>query len=153
MEPPGNKRLRSKESLYFPSVLGDKWKNIDPDIRWDLSDIINHIFPKEYQEKSYEYAMKIMSFLLKTPGGIDKKMLSEFIKNEDIPKSTLYNIIIPKMVKFGIIERRRETNASNPNKGWFMILKPSITFSSHLDKLSGEWRAFYKTAVSKNINK
>lgn len=147
-EPPKKKRLKSKESLYFPSVQSNKWKNIDEDIRWDLEDIINHIFPKKYQEKSYEYAVKLMHFLIENPGGIGKKDLSKFIKEEDIPKSTLYNIVIPKMVKLGILERKRETNVSNPNKGWFMILKPSISFSSHLQKLSREWRSIYKTATS-----
>jgi len=150
LEPPNKNRLKSKESLFFPSVLGQKWKNIDSDIRWDLSDIINHVFPKEYQEKSYEYALKVMHLLLKTPRGVDKKTLSKFIENENIPTSTLYNIIIPKMVRLGLIERRRESNASNPNRGWFMILKPSLSFSSHLEKLSNEWKSFYKTAMSKN---
>jgi len=148
-QPPNEKRLKSMESLFYPSVQGDKWKAIDPDIRWELADVINHIFPQEYQEKSYEYAQKLMEFLLKTPEGIDKKMLSDFVKTQEIPVSTLYNIVIPKLVKFGLIERRREANASNPGKGWFLILKPSMTFSSHLSKLADEWRSIYKTASSK----
>ena len=148
-QPPNEKRLRSKESLYFPSVLGDKWKPVDPDIRWELSDIINHVFPREYQEKSHEYACKLMEFLLKNPGGIDKKMLSEFIKSENLPPSTLYNIVIPKLVKLGLIERKRESNLSNPARGWFLILKPSMAFSSHLGKLAAEWRSIYKTACLK----
>ena len=149
-EPPRENRLKSKESLYFPSVLGDKWKSVDPDIRWELADIINHIFPREYQEKTYEHALKFMDFLLKNPMGIDKKMLSEFLKNEDLPKSTIYNVIIPKLVKFGMIERKRESNVSNPSKGWFMVLKPSMGFSTHLQKLASEWRSLYKTATSKS---
>lgn len=148
-QPPNEKRLKSKESLFYPSVLGSKWKTLDPDIRWDLSDILNHVFPAEYQEKSYEYAQKLMTFLLENPRGIDKKILSNFIKGHEIPVSTLYNIVIPKLVKLGLIERRRESNASNPGKGWFLILKPSVTFSSHLSKLADEWRSIYKTASSK----
>ncbi|MCD6477630.1 MAG: hypothetical protein J7K87_01375 [Candidatus Aenigmarchaeota archaeon] len=147
--PPGEKRLRSKDSLYFPSVQGSKWKNIDSDIRWDVDDVINHIFPKEYQEKSYEYAVKLTRFLLDNPRGVDKNMLSEFIKSNNIPVSTMYNVIIPKMVRFGLFERRRESNISNPTKGWFLILKPSMAFSSHLQKLADEWRSIYKTAISK----
>jgi len=147
--PPNEKRLKSKESLYFPSVLGNKWRPVDPDIRWELSDIINHVFPREYQEKSHEYAYKLMDFLLKNPRGVDKKSLSEFVKNEDLPISTLYNIVIPKLVKLGLIERNRESNASNPGKGWFLILKPSISFSSHLSKLADEWRSIYKTSALK----
>ncbi|UCG94968.1 MAG: hypothetical protein JSV92_02865, partial [archaeon] len=147
--PPNEKRLKSKESLFFPSVLGDKWKTLDPDIRWELTDIINHIFPVVYQEKSNEYAQKLMVFLLDNPQGIDKKMLSGFVKDKEIPVSTLYNIVIPKLVKMGMIERKREANASNPGKGWFLILKPSMAFSSHLSKLASEWRSIYKTASSK----
>lgn len=147
--PPNEKRLKSKESLYYPSVLGGKWKTLDPDIRWELSDILNHVFPKEYQEKSYDYAQKLMRFLLEAPQGIDKKMLSDFIKGHEIPVSTLYNVVIPKLVKLGLIERRRESNVSNPGKGWFLILKPSMAFSSHLSKLANEWRSLYKTASSK----
>lgn len=148
-QPPNEKRLKSKESLFYPSVLGSKWKTLDPDIRWDLSDILNHVFPAEYQEKSYEYAQKLMTFLLENPGGIDKKIMSDFVKGHEIPVSTLYNIVIPKLVKLGLVERRRESNASNPGKGWFLILKPSVTFSSHLSKLADEWRSIYKTAYSK----
>ncbi|MCK4634710.1 MAG: hypothetical protein KAT37_02440 [Candidatus Aenigmarchaeota archaeon] len=148
-QPPNEKRLKSKESLFYPSVLGSKWKTLDPDIRWDLSDILNHVFPAEYQEKSYEYAQKLMTFLLENPGGIDKKIMSDFVKGHEIPVSTLYNIVIPKLVKLGLVERRREPNASNPGKGWFLILKPSVTFSSHLSKLADEWRSIYKTAYSK----
>ncbi len=150
--PPNEKRLKSKESLYYPSVLGGKWKTLDPDVRWDLSDVINHVFPREYQEKSNEYAQKLMEFLFLNPGGIDKKMLSEFVKGHNLPVSTLYNIVIPKLVKLGMVERRREPNASNPGKGWFLILKPSVSFSSHLIKLAGEWRSLYKTAYSKEHN-
>ncbi len=148
--PPNEKRLKSKESLYYPSVLGDKWKTIDPDIRWELSDIINHVFPVDYQEKSYNYAKKLMDFLLNNPGGVDKKMLSNFMKVQNMPVSTVYNIVIPKLVKVGMVERRRESNISNPSKGWFLILKPSISFSSHLKKLSDEWRSLYKTANIKS---
>ena len=150
--PPNQKRLRSKESLYYPSILGQKWKTLDPDIRWELKDILNHVFPMEYQEKSHEYALKLVNFLLKNPGGIDKKDLSKFLNSEGIPNSTLYNIVIPKLVKIGMIERRRETNASNPGKGWFLILKPSMAFSSHLSKLAAEWRSICKTALSKTSN-
>ena len=90
-----------------------------------------------------------MTFLLENPGGIDKKIMSDFVKGHEIPVSTLYNIVIPKLVKLGLVERRREPNASNPGKGWFLILKPSVTFSSHLSKLADEWRSIYKTAYSK----
>ena len=150
--PPNEKRLKSKESLYYPSVLGKKWKTLDPDIRWELTDILNHVFPMEYQEKSHQYARKLMDFLLKNPGGIDKKDLSKLLNSEGIPASTLYNIVIPKLVKVGMIERKRESNASNPGKGWFLLLKPSITFSSHLSKLAQEWRSIYKTASSKETD-
>ncbi len=152
-QPPNEKRLKTKESLYFPSVLGEKWKTVDPDIRWELADVINHVFPQEYQEKSYEYARKLMEFLLQNPRGIDKKMLSDFVKGQEIPLSTLYNIVIPKLVKVGLVERRREANVSNPTRGWFLMLKPSMTFSSHLGKLADEWRSMYKTASSKKSDK
>lgn len=151
--PPNEKRLKSKESLFFPSVLGGKWKTLDPDIRWDLPDVINHVFPLEYQEKSNEYAQKLMYFLLDNPQGIDKKMLSDFFKSHEIPVSTLYNVVIPKLVKVGLVERKREANASNPGKGWFLILRPSVSFSSHLSKLAAEWRSIYKTASSKKSDK
>ena len=151
--PPNEKRLKSKESLFFPSVLGGKWKTLDPDIRWDISDVINHVFPLEYQEKSNDYAQKLMNFLLDNPRGIDKKMLSNFFKSQEMPVSTLYNVVIPKLVKLGLVERKREANASNPGKGWFLILRPSVSFSSHLNKLAAEWRSIYKTASSKKNDK
>lgn len=138
--------LKSKESLYFPSVKGQDWPSIDPDIRWDLDKILNHVFPEKYQERSYNYALQLMGFLLENPGGIDKNNLSNFLEENEIPKSTAYNVVIPKLVKVGLLEREREANESNPSRGWFMVLKPSISFSSHLSKLAKEWRSIYKTA-------
>lgn len=137
--------LKSKESLYFPSVQGKGWKNVDPDIRWSLEDIINHIFPKDYQERSYKYAKKLMKLVIESPEEIDKDKLGKFLREEEIPESTAYNIIIPKLVRFGLIKRERQTNKSRPSKGWYMILKPSLSFSSHLGKLASEWKSIYKT--------
>lgn len=152
--PKGNKKpvpikgetLKSKESLYFPSVQGKEWDEIDPDIRWDLENIINHVFPKCYQERSFEYAIELVKFVMDNPKGVDKNTVSKFLKENEIPKSTAYNVIIPKLVKFGILEREREPNKTRPSKGWYMILKPSISFSSHLNKLASEWKSIYKTA-------
>lgn len=139
--------LKSKESLYFPSVQSDKWSAIDPDIRWDMGDVINHIFPENYQERSNKYARKLVNFVIDNPEGVEKNMLSEFMDKEGIPQSTAYNVVIPKLVKFGILRREREENESNPGRGWYMVLKPSKSFSSHLEKLAKEWRSIYKTAL------
>ncbi|MBI4017391.1 MAG: hypothetical protein HY366_00405, partial [Candidatus Aenigmarchaeota archaeon] len=51
------------------------------------------------------------------------------------------------LVRFGLLERKREVNASNPSKGWFMLLRPSSVFATHLTKLAGEWRSQVKTAM------
>lgn len=139
--------LKSKESLYFPSVQGNKWAAIDPDIRWDLEDVVDHLFPENYQERSNEYASKLLDFVLRNPEGVDKEMLSKFLDREGVPESTAYNVVIPKLVRFGLLEREREENESNPGRGWFMILKPTRSFSSHLEKLAKEWRSLYKTAL------
>lgn len=88
-----------------------------------------------------------MNFVLDNPEGVNKDMISEFLDKEGIPKSTAYNVVIPKLVKFGILRRERESNESNPGKGWFMVLRPSRSFSSHLEKLANEWKSIYKTAM------
>jgi len=139
--------LKSKESLYFPSVQGQKWPSIDGDIRWDLNELINHIFPEDYQERSNKYATKLVDYVLSNPDGVEKGMLSDFLEREGIPPSTAYNVVIPKLVKFGILKRERESVESDPGRGWFMILKPSVSFSSHLEKLAKEWKSIYKTAL------
>ncbi|GEM_PF-1356643 len=139
--------LKSKESLFFPSVQSDDWPSIDGDIRWDLEDVINHIFPEEYQERSNEYASKLVDYVLSNPEGVDKDMLSDFLEKEGIPSSTAYNVVIPKLVKFGILQREREAVESDPGRGWFMVLKPSNSFSSHLEKLAKEWKSIFKTAL------
>lgn len=141
------KTLKSKESLYFPSVQGNKWPPVDPDIRWDMEDVINHVFPEDYQERSNNYASMLIDFVLDNPQGVRKEMLSDFLKRKDIPESTAYNVVIPKLVRFGILEREREANESSPGRGWFMVLKPSSSFSSRLEKLAKEWRSLYKTAL------
>lgn len=142
-------RLTSKESLFYPSVLGESWKNVDPEVRWDLGDVVNHVFPRRYQERSHSHAVKLLGLVMENPKGVGKTALSAFFRDSQIPEATAYNVIIPKLVRFGLVERRRETNATNPSKGWFMVLKPSTAFSSHLSKLAAEWRSIYKTAEQK----
>ncbi|MFP4117036.1 MAG: hypothetical protein ACLFQ8_02980 [Candidatus Aenigmatarchaeota archaeon] len=85
--------------------------------------------------------------MLSNSDGVDKDILSDFLENEGIPSSTAYNVVIPKLVKFGILQREREAVESDPGRGWFMVLKPSKSFSSHLEKLANEWRSIYKTAL------
>ncbi|QQG39540.1 MAG: hypothetical protein HYS81_04130 [Candidatus Aenigmatarchaeota archaeon] len=147
---PVKDRLTTKESLFYPSILGKTWKTTDPDVRWELNDIVNHVFPREYQERSHSHAMKLLALVLQNPKGVDKTMLTACLKEHAIPDATAYNVIIPKLVRFGLLERKREVNASNPSRGWFMILKPSLAFANHLNKLSGEWRSVVKTALIKS---
>lgn len=146
---PVKDRLTTKESLYYPSVLGKAWKSVDPEVRWELTDVVNHVFPHEYQERSHDYAVKLLKLVLESPKGIDKGILSAFLQQHSIPPATAYNVIIPKLVRVGLLERRREVNASNPSRGWFLLLRPSPTFSAHLSKLAGEWKSLYKTSLIK----
>ena len=146
---PVRDRLTSKESMFYPSVLGKSWRSVDAEVRWELSDVVNHVFPKEYQERSHDYAVKLLALALDNPKGLDKTKLSEFLRTHAIPPATAYNVIIPKLVRFGLLERRREVNASTPSKGWFMLLRPSPTFATHLGKLAGEWRSLVKTSMIK----
>ncbi|MFP4045975.1 MAG: hypothetical protein ACLFS3_02865, partial [Candidatus Aenigmatarchaeota archaeon] len=53
--------LKSKESLYFPSVQSDKWASIDEDIRWDLEDEGQHHYDTEDAEGNPVRLMRNLS--------------------------------------------------------------------------------------------
>jgi predicted transcriptional regulator len=128
--------IPSKEVLWFPPI--EKWKNIDE--KWRLEDIVQFIYPKEYQKKYNEITIKFLDFLLKKPMGVNGTEVSEWIKNNKVSKATFYNIIVPHLVDIGIIKRRRIYG----EKGRKTILMTSEIFSNFLKKLSETWLEILK---------
>ncbi len=132
-----SKGIPSKESLWFPPKDSKKWKTLDPDIRWELKDIIEHIFPTKYEEKYHEIALSFIQTLLKKQKMFGEEIAS-WIKENNFSKATFYNKVLPKLVNFGLIKRERF--------GKKLILSPSTTFSMILEKLAKEWRSIVKTS-------
>ncbi|MCW1296804.1 MAG: hypothetical protein OH319_03935 [Candidatus Parvarchaeota archaeon] len=123
--------IPSKECFWFPAI--EKWKEIDK--KWELIDIVQHIYPKEYQKQYNEITFKFLSFLLENPFGIDGGKVSEWIKHNNISKATFYNVIIPHLVDIGIIKRRRMYGEG----GRKTIITTSEIFSNFLRKIADSW--------------
>lgn len=129
-----------KETIWFPS--NEKWNSTKDTVRWELEDIIQHIYPKQYQLVYHAVALEIMRSLLENPNGIDGDMLGKWISEKKISKATFYNRVLPHLIDIGMIKRER----IHGEKGRKMVLYPSERFSICLKKLCSEWTSQVDTA-------
>ncbi|MFN3527488.1 MAG: hypothetical protein ACK4YO_00070 [Candidatus Altarchaeaceae archaeon] len=141
--------IPSKESLFLPKhdgkIINSKG-GLNENIIWDVEDVIDFIFPKIYQPRYHEISVKFVEFLLKE-GKLNSEKISKFLKDNNFSKATLENIIIPKLVNFGLIKREREQTMKG--KGRKLILSDSLVFSHYLERISKAWSMIVLTARQK----
>ncbi len=146
---PSSKGIKSKESLYLPrhdgKFISDKG-GLDKSIIWGVEDVISFIFPKIYQPKYNEIAIKFINFVLEYEK-TGKEEITKFINDNNYSRSTLENEIIPKIVSFGLLKREREQAKSGKSR--FLILSDSLTFSNYLERIASAWSMLVLTARQK----
>jgi hypothetical protein len=136
--------IPSKESFWLPPHDGKavKEKSINPHVRWDIEQIIEHVFPKQYQTVYHHVA----SALVRELGNL-KLMFSEqigdFRQKNNFSKATLYNKVIPRLKHVGLLVRERDVSSNK------MCLKLSKTFSNYISKIANEWESFVETSRQK----
>lgn len=146
---PSSRGIKSKEALYLPrhdgKFIADKG-GLDKNIIWGVEDVIDFIFPKIYQPKYNEIAVKFINFVLEHEK-IGKEEITKFLKDSNYSRATLENEIIPKMVNFGLLKREREQ--AKFGKSRYLVLSDSLTFSNYLERIASAWSMIVLTARQK----
>lgn len=144
----------SVESLYFPP-FSDVRKFQDDNEQltrnlWNIEEVLNFVFPKQYQEKYHEIALAFMKLLLekaKLEGGD----IAAFVSGKDISKATFYNRVLPRLRRVGMIKIERETIVAQESRRKYrpMRIMLSKTFGNYLMKIGDSWLAVVDDARSR----
>ncbi len=139
---PRTRGLPSRKSLLFeysklPMSLG---------ARWEAEDVLKLLFPPHLQEVQYGIAVKLVA-ALKEAGEMDGRQLAEWQQQQGAANSTLRNLVIPKMVRCGLLsrERRNPSGQDEKDKRHKMVLKLSTRFGEALQHIGREWNSLVET--------
>jgi len=147
---PVSKGIPVAESLYLPKHYGSELKDkggIEKTVIWDVSDVVDFIFPRKYQPTYSKVATDFINLVLDREK-ITKKETSEFLRETGYSRSTLENKVIPKLVRFGLLKREREIEPGL-RKGRALILTESLTFTNYLERIAFAWNTLVSTARQK----
>lgn len=113
---------------------------------WSIADLMLFVFPKKYREIQHDLATKLLELMLSKGGELSFMEVSEFVKQNNASKATVYNKIIPRLIDIGMMERHRKF--PDKEKGPYK-LELSQSFSNYVIKMGNEWRRKVATAKSK----
>jgi len=137
--------IPSKESLWF------NYKKLPkrPDQRWEIEDVIQLVFPKEFLPKQHEIAVELIKFMLPyhKEGGVYGNQIESFRKEKGFSNATLRNLVIPKLVRIGLLTRERvnPTGQTHKDKRHRMKLKLSHKFDMSLQRIGLQLETIIKT--------
>jgi predicted transcriptional regulator len=146
--------IPTSESLWIPPHYGIELKHkggLDKSVFWEVSEIVDFIFPKRYQPVYHKVASEFLKMVLQEDW-VTKKEIKGFLDRNGYSKSTLENKVIPKLVRFGLIKREREITVGM-GKGRALILSESMTFSNYLERIAFAWNMHVSTSRKKMQNK
>lgn len=144
------KGIKSKYALCFPEKGGRKFgqKIWDAKFRWKMTDLVEFLFPREKMPVFHEVAVEYLKFLLDT-GRNTENGKKEFCRMKGYSMNTLRKNIIPKLYRFGLIQRTRKlpktVRYSIKNKRQSNE-QESLQFSTMLRKMADEWESMVNTA-------
>ncbi|MBM3229755.1 hypothetical protein FJZ26_04955 [Candidatus Parvarchaeota archaeon] len=148
--------IPSKDSLYLPPFNSPSMRPFEDGSGaithtfWDLSEVLNFVFPRHYQLKYNEIAEKFLLQLIKSLT-LDGPALGNFVKANGISKATFYNRVLPRLKRIGIIKVERDTLVALESKRKFRPMKIHLskTFGNYLNKIGNSWHAIVDTAREK----
>ena len=144
---PPSRGIPATESLYLPRHYGKHIQSkggLNKAIIWDIEDVIDFIFPKEYQPTYFKVGCDFVRLLLEKDR-VTQKEIRTFLIEHNYSRSTLENKIIPKLVHFGLIKREREIGGKL-GRGRPLILSESLTFTKYLERIAFGWNMLVSTA-------
>lgn len=144
------KGIPSKYALCFPEKGGRRFgqKIWDDKFRWKIDDLIEFLFPKDKMPVFHEVAVEYLKFLLEN-GRNTENGKKEFCRIKGYSMNTLRKNIIPKLYRFGLIQRTRKlpkTVKWNIKSKRQSIEQESLQFSTMMRKMADEWEAMVETA-------
>lgn len=139
---PRSRGLPSRKSLLFEYAKLPMSLNA----RWEVEDVLKLVFPPHLQAVQYEIAVKLVRWLA-SEGEVDGFRLSEWQKANGAANSTLRNLVIPKLVRCGLLarERRYPTGQEERDKRHKMVLTLSTRFGEALKHIGSEWSSLVET--------
>ncbi|VVB70939.1 Uncharacterised protein [uncultured archaeon] len=139
---PPSRGVPSKSSIQFEY---DKLP-LPVTARWDYEDVLKIIFPPKFQNAQYDLAKKVI-LLVKEKGAIDGDALGDWATKNNIPNSTLRNLVIPKLIRVGMLTRERQnpSGQTNQDKKHRMILKISTKFGEAFQHIGREWNGIVES--------
>ena len=114
--------------------------------RWEKEDVLKLVFPPELQEAQYGIALKLVSFL-SSKESANGDELAGWAQDNGVPNSTLRNLVIPKMIRVGLLARERvnPTGQGDKDKRHRMVLKLSKRFGEAMQHAGREWNSLVET--------
>ncbi len=149
--------IPSKESLYLPAHNSPALRQFEDSGEvpthsiWGLEDVLNFVFPHQYQIKYNEIAIKFLTMFLSKPV-LEGPDISAFVKSNNISKATFYNRVLPRLKRIGMIKVERETIVAAESSRKFRPMKIHIskTFGNYLNKIGNSWHAYVEAAREKS---
>lgn len=144
------KGIPTKEAMHFPEKGGRKYgqKIWEQDIRWNVSNLMEFLFPRERMPIFHNMAVQYVEYLLQKGNNTEEDKY-DFCRQKGLSVNSLRKHIIPKLYRFGLIHRTREL----PRTGKYTIKskrrgyeKESLVFSTMMRKMADEWEMMVKTA-------
>jgi len=136
MTQPRSRGIPSKESFWLPAIDGPEikkrggYENVD----WNVDDIVAHVFPPTFQEEYSRVANALVNELGKR-GELSGHDLAQFIERNGFSKATVYNKVIPRLRRVGMIKRERA--------GKNIIVSLSSGFGTYMKQIGSEWERKY----------
>ncbi len=114
--------------------------------RWEKEDVLKLVFPPDLQEAQYSIALKLVSFL-SDKESVNGDELAVWAQENGVPNSTLRNLVIPKMIRLGLLARERvnPTGSEGKDKRHRMVLKLSKRFGEAMQHAGSEWSSLVET--------
>jgi len=114
--------------------------------RWEAEDVLQIVFPPSVQKAQYDIALKLVRWLSEREEA-DGDALAGWMVSENVANSTLRNLVIPKMIRVGMLsrERRNPTGQESRDKKHKMVLRLSTRFGEALQHVGREWNALVET--------
>ncbi|NUN11539.1 hypothetical protein HUU53_02740 [Candidatus Micrarchaeota archaeon] len=133
---PASRGIPSKKALLFDYF--DLPMSVTA--RWEVDDVLKLVFPPQLQKVQYDIALRLMH-LFKEKEEVSGEDLSQWQDEQKIASSTLRNLVIPKLVRVGMLarERKNPTGQDLKDKRKEMVLRLSNRFGESLKHVGSEW--------------
>lgn len=104
---PASRGIPSSDAYWIDSLKKrrEEWKWHEA--RLEMKEILNIVFPSNYQETYYNVALGFINWLLEKKG-VEGEEVGKWIKENNFSKATFYNRVLPKLKKCGMIRTERK---------------------------------------------